>query len=187
MRCRAAQLTAAAICALVTAACVPANSRTRPLSTSPVATGEGSTRSERSALEGRWLLVSLDVTAPDGRQVGPEATGEMILDEFGNIRIEYQLSEAGQRMLEGVGVHPPNPVISASGRVVIDPQNARVTYVAPDSQARLVDADLAARRANPFALEHQREYAIAADGMLTLTSRYEDGRHATISVWRKSN
>ena len=181
-----ARVIAVAVFAAAIASCAPANSRTRPLSTSPVSTSEGTTRSQRAALEGRWTLVSLDVTSPNGTKVDPEATGEMVLDDFGNIRIEYRLSADGLRMLEGVGIKPPNPVISASGRVAIDTQNSRVTYMAPDSQARSFDADLAARRANPFALEHQREYAIDADGTLKLTSHYDDGRPATVSTWKKS-
>jgi len=48
------------------------------------------------------------------------------------------------------------------------------------------DPTLAAQRANPFALERVRYYTLGTDGTLTLNTRYEDGREAAVSHWKRS-
>jgi hypothetical protein len=162
-----------------------ASPRQRPLQTDPVSEGPGTIEAARKALEGRWTLVSLEVAAADGRRASVEASGLLTSDAFGNMSIEYRLSEAGQKALAELGVTSPNPVISTTGQVAIDTQQRRITYVAPDSQARPFDPDLAARRANPFALERPRYYQLAADGVLTLTTRHDNGQDAATSRWKK--
>jgi hypothetical protein len=108
------------------------------------------------------------------------------LDDFGNLGIEYRMSEAGIRSLAAIGITPPNPVITTTGQVVIDPNQRRVTYVNAEQRADPLDANLAARRANPFALERVRYYNIGADGILTLTTRHESGRDAATSRWQRT-
>ena len=69
---------------------------------------------------------------------------------------------------------------------MIDTQSKRITYMPPDAASRAFDPDLAAARANPFALERTRYYAMGADGVLTLTTRYDSGRDAATALWKKA-
>jgi hypothetical protein len=76
-------------------------------------------------------------------------------------------------------------VISTTGQAVIDTQQRRITYVPPDAASRAFDANLAAARANPFALERPRYYSLGDDGILTLATRHDSGRDAAVSRWKK--
>jgi hypothetical protein len=156
--------------------------------TTPVAQGSANTTATaRKVLEGKWTLLVLSVTAPDGKRATPQASGDLNVDEFGNLSIQYRITDAGRAALESIGVKSPNPVISASGRVAIDPQRKTVTYMPPDANARALDADLAALRANPLALEHTRYYSVASNGVLTLTTRHENGKEATRATWKRAS
>ena len=143
----------------------------------------------RKALEGRWRLVSMTVTAGSSPGAGIDATGVLTFEAFGNMQVEYRMSDAGQKTLAGLGIQSPNPVISTSGRVAIDAQQHRITYVGDDFQKQLIssDADLAARRANPFALERTRYYTLGSDGTLVLSTRYDNGTDAVVSRWKKDS
>ena len=73
------------------------------------------------------------------------------------------MSDVGSKALAGVGVKSPNPVVSTTGRVVFDTQQQRITLSSADDfeeKALGFDPKLAAARANPFALERIRYYAI---------------------------
>jgi hypothetical protein len=163
-----------------------ATPRAKPLPTTPIEAGEGTVQATRRALEGRWTLIALDITAENGRQATHvDASGMLAADAYGNLTIEYRLSEAGQRALGDIGVTSPNPIISTTGRVAIDVQRHSITYVAPDATSRAFEPGLAAKRANPFALERTRYYDFGADGLLTLVTRHDSGQEAAKSQWRK--
>jgi hypothetical protein len=175
------------LCATVlVGGCAP-SARQRPIETSRVATSGDTLEAARRALQGTWSLVSLNVTAPDGRQAAVEAAGTLVSDAFGNLSIEYRMSPGGQKTLASVGVTTPNPVVTTTGRVVIDVDKRQITYVPEKADAAPFDAELAARRNNPFALERPRFYAVDADGLLTLTTRYDDGKDAAVSRWKKGS
>jgi hypothetical protein len=182
-----ALVVALTVCSLVTAC--TARPRTRPLSTTPIAEGPATLEATRKALEGRWVLVSLAVTTEDGRTTPVAATGVLNAEAFGNMHIEYRMSEAGLKSLAGLGIKPSNPVISTTGRVVIDPQQRSITYVGEDFEKRALagDAELAARRANPFTLERVRYYVIGNDGTLVLSTRYDSGKDAVVSRWKRDS
>ncbi len=174
-----------AVGALMLSGCA-ATPRAKPLPTTPIESGPETVQAVRQQLHGRWKLIALDVTAADGRQAQHvDAVGTLSADDFGNVTIEYRLSDAGQRALADIGVTSPNPVISTSGRVAIDIQQHSMTYVAPDTGSRAFDPALAAARANPFALERARYYALDPKGILTLTTRHDDGHDAARSQWSK--
>jgi hypothetical protein len=156
--------------------------------TTPVAQGAANTtQSARRELEGKWTLETMVVNSQNGRRVTPQAAGDMSLDEFGNLSIEYRLTDAGRAALESIDLKSPNPVISGKGRVAIDPQRKVVTYQAPDANARALDPEAAALRANPLSLEHTRYYSVASNGILTLITKYENGREATRSTWKRAS
>ncbi len=188
MRLQRSWLIAVALAAVAAGGC-EARARQRPLETSPIAEGPESLESVRKSLQGRWVLETLNVATADGRKASIEATGVLTSDAFGGLSIEYRMSEAGQKTLEGLGIKSPNPVISTSGRVVIDPPQRRITYMADDAQQKALgfDPDLAAARANPFALERARYYVFGNDGSLTLTTRHDNGSDAAVSRWKRSS
>jgi hypothetical protein len=176
---------AAALACMLLPGCAAAP-RERPLPTTRIASGDATLEAARRQLEGRWTLVSLDFAAEDGQRVTVPATGDLTLDSFGNLHIEYRLSDEGQAALRAIRVESPNPKISTDGRAVIDPAARRITYVAEDAAARPFDPQAAARRGNPFALERERYYVLDESGMLTLTTRHDNGRDAATSRWKRT-
>lgn len=163
--------------------------RQRPLQTSPIEEGPNTVSAVRKQLEGTWTLTSLNVSTADGKQAAVDATGTLTADGFGVLFMEFRMSDAGQKAMADVGIKSPNPVISTTGRVVIDPQSRQMNYVSDDFQTKALgfDPDLAARRANPFALERARYYVLAPDGTLTLSTRHDNGREASVSKWKKAS
>jgi hypothetical protein len=174
-------------CLVVTGAWCAARPRQTPLKTTPVEQGPNTIDAVRQALQGRWVLVSLNIRAEDGRAASVDATGLLSCDAFGNMSLEYRISENGLKQLEGIGINMPTTVVSTSGNVAIDPQQQRISYVSDDFMKNLFDADLAARKANPFTLERTRYYEMGADGTLTLSTRYDGGTNAAKSLWKKSS
>ena len=172
--------------ALVMSACASAP-RQRPLPTERVEGGANSTTAVRKQFEGRWALVSFKVNGPDGRQTDVDAKGDLTFDAFGVLQVQYRMSDQGLKQLASVGVASPNPVISNPGRVVIDTQQHKITYLADDFEERALgfDPKLAAARANPFALERVRYYVLNGDA-LTLSTKFDNGRDAAVSQWKRS-
>ena len=178
-----------AICVSYAVSACASRARTRPLQTTPIAEGPTTMEAARKALDGRWMLVTMTVNAEDGRSVGVDAKGTLTSDSFGNLQVDYQVSEAGQAALGKLGITLPDTTISTGGQVAINPQQRTITYVGEDFQKRALafDKDLAARRANPFALERTRYYVLGADGTLQLSTRYETGKDAIVSHWKKGS
>ena len=176
------------VLALAAVSACAASPRQRPLPTERIESGPNSTTAVRKQFEGNWTLVSFKVSAEDGRQVDVDATGNLSFDGFGVLGVRYQMSDAGLNSLASVGVTSPNPVISTTGRVVIDTQQHRITYIGDDFEERALgfDPKLAAARANPFALERIRYYDLRADGTLSLSTRYESGKDAAVSLWKRA-
>jgi hypothetical protein len=178
-------LSLAAVLSMAACAAAP---RQRPLPTERVEEGANSTTAVRKQFEGRWSLVSFKVAGADGRQTDVDATGDLTFDAFGVLDVRYKMSEAGLKGLASVGVKSPNPTVSTTGRVVIDTQQHKITYLGDDFEERALgfDPKLAAQRANPFALERVRYYMFEGDGTLTLSTRYDDGKDAAVSRWKRS-
>jgi hypothetical protein len=181
---------ACALCVVLTlAGCAKAQPRQRPLNTTPIASGAGTMEVERKKLQGRWMLVSLTVVSENGRKAAVDATGVLTFDGFGNLQIEYRMSESGRQTLESLGIKVPNPVLSTAGNVAIDPAGKQITYVGSENQKKALgfDPDLAARRANPFTLERVRYYRFEDDNALTLMTRHDDGSEGATAVWKRSS
>ena len=179
----------AACATVVVAACATGQPRQRPLNTTPMASGAGTMEAERQKLQGRWTLASLTVTAENGKKAPVDATGVLTFDAFGNLQIEYRMSEAGQQTLESLGIKVPNPVLSTAGNVAIDPVGKQITYVGAENQKKALgfDPDLAARRANPFTLERVRYYRFDDENALTLMTRQADGSEAATAQWKRGS
>src|SRR5688572_4509953 len=74
-----------------------------PVRGTPVSTGPNSVEVARKTLQGTWQLLSLDVAADDGRRTPVPAKGELKLDDFGNLNIEYRITDEGVRALGVIG------------------------------------------------------------------------------------
>jgi hypothetical protein len=162
--------------------------RARPLPTAPVDEGPGSIAAVRKQFEGKWLLMSMTVSSKDGRKENIDATGELAFDDFGNLQVEYRITDSGMTALKTLGVAPAGQVIGTKGNVIIDPSTSRITYTGDDFEGQLLgfSRELAAERANPFALERVRYYTFENAGELTLSSKYDDGHNASVTRWKKS-
>ena len=156
----------------------------RPLNRSSIAAGPETIESIRRELEGQWNLISLNVTNEAGVSTPVGAGGVLLFDAYGNLDIEYRLTDEGLKSLAGIGITPATNVLSTKGRVTIDPQNHTIAYVTPEAHKNPLDPELAQRRANPFAVERIRYYTLEA-GALKVATRYENGRDAAVGRWKK--
>ena len=176
------------LCAAVLVSGCAASARQRPVEGSPVATSGDTLENARRALQGTWALVSLNVTAPDGRKAAVEAAGTLVSDAFGNLSVEYRMSPAGQKTLESVGITTPNPVVTTSR-----PRgHRRGQEAASPMSRRRPTPSRSTRNWPPAATTRSRSsglaiYAVDADGLLTLTTRYDDGTDAAVSRWKKGS
>jgi|SRR5689334_16294538 hypothetical protein len=163
--------------------------RQKPLPTKPIETGENTTNAVRKQLEGRWTLVAYRASTLDGKSQDIDADGLLVFDGFGTLQIQYKIKDAGVQTLNRLGIKSPNATISESGRVVIDTQKNLITYASNDFTKQLLAADpeLAKKRANPYALERVRTYAFDSDGLLTLTTHYDNGMEALMSRWKRAS
>jgi len=176
---------AAAIVLIASVGCA-ASSRQRPVSMGDVGSGPETLAWVRQQLQGDWSLVSLTAYGQDGKKVPIDAAGSLTTDAYGGLRIEFRMSDEGQKALESIGITSPNPVVTTEGRAAIEPKKKEITYVGADYKKQGgMDAGLAAKRANPFALERIRYYTFNPDGTLTLLTRYDNGKDAVVGVWKR--
>ena len=159
----------------------------KPMRTSDIASGPNTVEAVRRQLAGTWSLASLVVHTADGKSVNVDAMGTLSSDTFGNLEIEYRVSDAGLKSLASIGVTSPNPVISTKGKAEVDPQQKAIRYASGNDINRAFDPKLAAARANPFALERIRYYDFSPDGLLRLATRHDNGRDAAVSTWKKGS
>jgi hypothetical protein len=85
--------------------------RVRPVKGADVDTTATSVESVRRQLQGTWDLVTLEVKAANGALVPVPAKGQLIYDEYGNLKIDGSVSDPSI----------DSGVIRMSGRAVIDP------------------------------------------------------------------
>lgn len=165
-----------------------ASPRQRVVSAGAVDTGANSLTAARQQLEGQWVLEGMTFNTEDGKSAAVDATGRLTMDGFGNLSIEFTMTEAGLKSLADMGIKYPNPRMSTSGAAAINTQSREITYVGNRfTSSGGMDPETAKRRQNPFALERIRYYTIDAQGILTLATRYNDGKDAVTSKWKKAS
>ena len=186
---RRAPLVVTAVLVGLAGGCATGQPRTRPLKTNPIETGSGTITDARNQLQGRWTLITLAVTTEDGQRATIDASGVMTFDPYGNLDIEYRLSESGRKTLEGLGIQTPGLVLSTSGNVAIDPGQRQIRYMAEGAHERALnfDAELASRRDNPFGVDRVRFYFFTDDGFLMLATRHDNGAEAAVARWRRGS
>lgn len=151
------------------AGCAAEPSR-RPLRTSPVGTGDGTTESVRKQLEGTWALVSFTVFDAAGAARAVPSSGSLTYDAFGNLELTGRISDAA------ASGHAS--ALAFKGRAVVDAGGKRIVLADVAGQG-----DLAALPAN-MAPDKVRHYAFEGD---TLSLETRDGtRVLARTVWRKA-
>jgi hypothetical protein len=149
--------------------------RQRPVKMGPVDEGPGTLAAARKYLEGRWSLESFDVYPPGRAPITLKGAGTLSYDSFGNLNIEIRADPASADLLRAAGIDTRDGVISSDGRTAIDMPNRTLTYVVPSQSGST----------GPLALSRPRHWDVQGD-LLTLTTKDDAGKTASVGRWRKS-
>jgi len=160
------------IAGLVLLSACAAKERQRPLGLGDVNTGAGSVESVRRQLQGTWELISLESSpAPGKPPVVIKASGTLVYDEYGNLRIEAHTVDpaapAAARELT---------LLTFTGRAAIDPVKKQLQMLNMKGNADPTEV---------LAPERTRRYELTID-TLKLSSLDEQGNPVAISLWRRS-
>ena len=162
-----------------TTACA-AGPRSKPLPTSPIASGPGTTTEARKFLEGRWALESFEERPPGKEPIFPKGSGVLTYDDFGNLRMEIRTDQATSDLLRVAGIDIRDGVLSTDGRTTIDMQNRTLTYFLEGQPSST------ATGGGPLATNRPRHWEVTGD-ILTLTTRDDAGMPLSIGRWKRSN
>jgi len=161
----------------VSSAACHGGSLQKPVLLGPVDTGPGTLEQARRYLQGRWVLVSMDLFPPNQPPIHAAAEGSMQYDDFGNMDVELRLNPATANLAESIGIHSANGIVSTTGRTVIDINNHSISYV--------LEGQAAVRPAlSPLDTNRPRFWEVAGP-TLTLRTKDENGTVLSVSVWRK--
>jgi len=157
-----------------------AGPRTRPIKGGDVDTGGGTLAAARRYLEGRWNLLTYDLTVPGQPAIHltqANGTGLLTYDEFGNVEMEIRVDEATAKILDRGGIETANGVLSEKGHAAVDLQRKTLTFMM-DSQPTFV------RSTGPLALNRPRYWDVNGN-ILTLTTKGDDGKPLSVGRWQK--
>ncbi len=143
----------------------------------PVESGPGSTAAARKYLEGRWTLLSFEVFPPQQPSFRVAGSGTLLYDGYGNLDVEIRVDAATAALLEHAGIQAPGGRISSSGRAAVDMQQRTLTYFFQG------EPPLGAP-SGPLALNRPRYWQVDG-GILTLTTKDDDGHRLSVARWQK--
>lgn len=166
---------------LVVAGCAAAP-RGKPIETSPIETGAGSVTAAREALKGRWDLVSFEVFPPGQGAITVPAQGTLVYDDYGNLDMRLKVSDPTvAERLQLAGVPLKDGEVATSGRTAIDLPKRTLTYIMEGSSGLVATAATAA----PLSANRPRHWEYA-NGVLTLTTKDNDGKPLSVGRWKKA-
>ena len=151
--------------------------REKPIKTSPIEQGAGTATQARDFLKGRWSLVSFEVYPSGAEAIPVPGAGTLNYDEFGNMSIEIRTDPTVAARLQSAGIPNDRGTLSTSGRVVVDMQNKKLTYVIEGQSS-------SAARSGPLAMNRPRYWEVTGDE-LTLTTRDDSGKPTSIGKWKR--
>lgn len=152
------------------AGCAAESSR-RPLRTSAIETGAGTTESVRKQLEGTWMLSSFTVFDAAGTPTDVKASGSLTYDAYGNLVLIGKLADPA-----AAGALADS--LAFKGRAVVDVAAQRLVLADVEGN---VDASALPANMTP---DKVRFYAFQGD---TLSLETRDGaRVLARTVWRRS-
>ena len=145
----------------------------------PVDAGPGTLAAARKFLEGRWRLLSFEITpGPDSIRV--LGAGTLVYDDFGNLTIDIRVDPPTAARLEAAGIATTKGSLMTKGRTVIDPQARTLTFVLEGQQPYAFGSV-----SGPLALNRPRHWQV--DGkLLTLTTKGDDGQTVSVGRWEKA-
>ena len=156
--------------------------RGKPIETSPIESGAGSVTAARVALKGRWNLVSFDVFPPGRPAINVPAQGTLMYDDFGNLDMRLKVPDpAVAERLQLAGIPLKDGEIATTGRTAIDLQKRTLTYLMEGSKGLVASSASAA----PLSADRPRHWEYA-DGVLTLTTKNNDGQPLSVGRWKKA-
>jgi hypothetical protein len=167
----------AMIVSLTLAACTSAPWN-EPIKLGPVDTGAGSLTAARKYLEGRWTLLSYEVSLPGEPPVMLGGSGMLTYDAYGNLTTEIRVDDATARILEKAGMRTTNGAFLTTGRTVVDMTARTLTYVM-EGQPPL------GAPSGPLALNKPRYWQVEGT-LLTLTTKGEGGTTVSVGRWQKA-
>lgn len=171
------------ICAIAVLAmrCAP-GPLNKPIKQGPVATGAGSLTEARKYLEGRWKLVSYQIS-PAGRppiELIGGGSGTLAYDAFGNLDMQIRVTDAKiADDLRLAGIPLTNGVLSTVGRTAIDMQSRTLTFILEGQSPLNTGAP-----SGPLAMNRPRYWDVNGT-VLTLTTRDDAGQTVSVSRWEK--
>jgi hypothetical protein len=122
-------------------------------------------------------LISFEVFPPGAEAIAVPGDGSLTFDEFGNLSIEIRTDATVAARLQAAGIPNDRGTLSTAGRVVVDMQNRKLTYVLDGQSA-------ASARSGPLATSRPRYWEVAGD-VLTLTTRDDAGKPTSIGKWKR--
>jgi hypothetical protein len=138
--------------------------------------GAGSLAEARKYLGGRWALESFEVHPPGRPPVALKTSGNLVYDEFGNMRMDIRVDPSLSDRLREAGVEIKDGAISSDGRTVVDLQNRTLTYVVVGQPPP---------SAGPLALGRPRHWQVEGD-VLTLITKDDAGNPVSVARWKKA-
>jgi hypothetical protein len=151
--------------------------REKPIKTTPIEQGTGTATQARNFLMGRWSLVSFEVYPPGAAPIAVPGNGTLNYDEFGNLAIEIRTDPTVAASLQAAGIPNDRGTLSSSGRVVVDMQNKKLTYVLEGQSQR-------AASTGPLAMSRPRYWQVDGD-LLTLTTQDDAGKPTSVGRWKR--
>jgi hypothetical protein len=164
------------VLATVLAGCA-GRSRQRAVEGGPVETGPGTTKAARQYLEGRWALMSFEVTPPGREKIDVPGSGTLLYDAYGNLKIDIRVNEATSQALSNAGIPVQNGMLSMDGRTAIDMGRQTLTYV-------LEGQPPIGAPAGPLATNRPRYWQVEGN-VLTLSTKDDQGNVLSVARWQK--
>jgi hypothetical protein len=155
-------------------ACAPAPIY-RPIKGGDVDTGAGSLESVRDQLKGTWSLVAYEVYE-NGKPHRLPAEGELIYDDFGNVKMHGQLKRSGS----SAAAAPPPMLLNYSGRAVIDARKHQIRFLDVTEGKEPLPGAIA----DAVTAENVRMFDLKAD-TLALTILDSKGQPTAASSWHR--
>jgi hypothetical protein len=164
-----------AVTAVFLTSCAPAPIY-RPIKGGDVATGPGTLESVRERFKGTWALLAYEVYE-NGKPRRIPAQGEMVCDEFGNLKMHGELKRTGNQ----TGKAPPPMLLNYSGRSVIDVTSNQLRLLDVEAQ----DEPLPGAIADAVNPAHVRKYDLK-DDTLAMTILDAKGQPTASSSWKRT-
>jgi hypothetical protein len=161
---------------LLAGGCAPAPIY-RPIKGGDVDAGAGSLENVREQLKGTWALMAYEIYE-NGKARRLPAQGELIYDEFGNVKMHGELKRAAT----AAAAAPPPMLLNYSGRAVIDVKSHQLRFLDVNPGKEPLPGAIA----DAVTPENVRRYDLKAD-TLVLTIFDAKSQPTASSSWKRQS